>query len=273
LKRDLELWRTHIGRTRTQREVLDPSVLRRFAVACGADPEVESRQPPMAHWAYFLEPAPNSRLGSDGHPLRGDFLPDVSLPRRMFAAATVQFPEPLELGCLADCTTLIADVRYKNGQSGELVFVELERRIVQKGRLRVDERQTIVYRGASAARVPVVPRFAPVSTDAWCPTPVELFRFSAVTFNSHRIHYDLPYAREVEGYPDLVVQGPFAATKLLAFARRVSPRPIQSFEFRLLAPMFVSQPVTFAQGEADGTFVALRNDGTRAVTSNVTLGE
>jgi len=266
----LELWRSHVGRVKILRETLDVSVLRRFAVACGADPEVEKTQPPMAHWAYFLDAVTGGGLGEDGHPLRGDFLPAVHLPRRMFAAASIRFERPLELGREAECHTKIADVKYKSGQSGELVFVELERTIVQSQQTRVSESQTIVYRAAGTRQPAVVATLAQMGGDGvWCPGPVELFRFSAVTFNAHRIHYDVPYAQRVEGYPDLVVHGPFAAIKLLAFAHRSSARAVQSFAFRLIAPLFVSQPVTFASGEEAGSFVALRCDGVHSLSAKV----
>lgn len=269
-KDQLEHWRSHVGRVKIQRETLDVSVLRRFAVACGAHPEVEKTQPPMAHWAYFLDAVAGGGLGEDGHPLRGDFLPAVHLPRRMFAAASIRFERPLELGREAECLTRIADVKYKSGQSGELVFVELERTIVQSQQTRVSESQTIVYRAAGTRQPAVVSTFPQMGVDdVWCPGPVDLFRFSAVTFNAHRIHYDVPYAQRVEGYPDLVVHGPFAATKLLAFAQRTSARAVQSFAFRLIAPLFVSQPVIFALGEEAGSFVALRCDGIHSLTAKV----
>jgi 3-methylfumaryl-CoA hydratase len=266
----LEQWRSHVGRVRVQRETLDVSVLRRFAVVCGAEAEVEKTQPPMAHWAYFLDAVVSGGLGEDGHPLRGDFLPAVHLPRRMFAAASIRFERPLELGREAECRTRIADVKYKSGQSGELVFVELERTIVQSQQTRVNESQTIVYRAAGTRQPAVVATLAQTGVDGvWCPGPVELFRFSAATFNAHRIHYDAPYAQRVEGYPDLVVHGPFAAVKLLAFAQQRSARAVQSFAFRLVAPLYVSQPVTFASGEEPGSFVALRCDGVHSVSAKV----
>jgi 3-methylfumaryl-CoA hydratase len=268
--RQLEQWRSHVGRVRIQRETLDVSVLRRFAVVCGADAEVEKTHPPMAHWAYFLDAVASGGLGEDGHPLRGDFLPAVHLPRRMFAAASIRFEQPLELGREAECLTRIADVKCTSGQSGELVFVELERTIMQSQQTRVRESQTIVYRAAGTRQPAVVAGLAQTGADGvWCPGPVDLFRFSAVTFNAHRIHYDAHYAQHVEGYPDLVVHGPFAAVKLLAFAQQRSARAVQSFAFRLVAPLFVSQPVTFASGEEPGSFVALRCDGVHSVSAKV----
>lgn len=263
-------WRTHIGRTKSQCELVDVAVLRRFAVAAGMDPDVERLEPPLAHWAYFLEAAPRDRLGEDGHPLRGDFIPAIPLPRRMFAATSIQFNERLELGERAKCVTTITDVSHKNGRSGELVFVQLDRRISQKGSLRVHEQQTIVYRGAGRP-VPTVPES--MNADApglkWTPGPVDLFRFSAVTFNAHRIHYDRRYACEVEGYPGLVVQGPLTAVKLLGYAREVMGRTVRHYSARINAPLFVSQPVWLVGDEEGGSFTAVRCDGTKAVSARM----
>jgi 3-methylfumaryl-CoA hydratase len=268
--KEFEQWRSHIGRVRTQRQILDVSVLRRFAAATGADPEFDKTEPPMAHWAYFLDTVGSDGLGEDGHPLRGGFLPAVHLPRRMFAAAAIHFEQPLETGIEAECVTSIEDVRLKAGQSGDLVFVDLRRQIVQSSQTRVRESQTLVYRGGGASQPAIVPTAVGTATAAaWCPGPVDLFRFSAVTFNAHRIHYDAPYTRGVEGYPDLVVQGPLIAVKLLSFACRHTGRSARSFEFRLIAPVYVSQPVIFRPGEGEGAFIALRCDGTPSLTAEV----
>jgi 3-methylfumaryl-CoA hydratase len=270
----LDEWEKHVGRERVQRETLHVDVLRKFAAATGASTHVELSMPPMAHWAYFLDAVGDADLGSDGHPLTKDFLPPVRLPRRMFAAADIRFERALELGKSAACITRVVDVRHRAGASGELVFVELERQVIQSHSLRVHERQTLVYRDNGPSMAPIE---SSVSLDnslqAWTPSPVELFRFSAVTFNAHRIHYDAPYATAVEGYPALVVHGPFTAIKLLNFALTSSCRPVHSFSFRIIAPLFVSQPVTFSAGDAVGTFVAERCDGTVAVTGKVEFHE
>jgi 3-methylfumaryl-CoA hydratase len=266
---ELAAWQAFVGRRETRRQALDPESLRRYAVAVGGPPEVEAHPPPLAHWAWFLDAAPNDRLGPDGHPLRGQgILPPVRLERRMFAAATMSFIAPLELGAPAELTLTLAEVRHRSGRSGDLVFVEVDRVLTQDGAERLRERQTIVYRAAGERTAPVEPRDTPEPAEAarWTPSPVELFRFSAATFNSHRIHYDLPYARDVEGYPGLVVHGPLTAARLFAYATsRIGP--IAHFTFRAQAPLFAGQPILLAPGEGPGQVHAIRCDGTVAMTA------
>jgi 3-methylfumaryl-CoA hydratase len=266
---DVELWQAYVGRTRMQQQTIDRDVLHRFAAATGADPDVERIQVPLAHWAYFIDAVAPDRLAEDGHPLRGDFLPAVPLPRRMFAAASIQFAAPLKIGLPAECVTTIAEVTCKPGQSGTLVFVVVDRKISQAGAPRIHERQTIVYRPRGDPIQPVTAVHLPAEAAApWQPGPVDLFRFSAVTFNAHRIHYDQRYARQTEGYPDLVVQGPFTAVKLFALARdRFGP--VRSFTFRAVAPLFVSQPVLLKQDTEPGSFAAVRCDGVTAMKAQV----
>ena len=263
----VESKRTYIGRTRTQRQNIDRDVLHRFAAATGSALEVERHQPPLAHWAFFIDTGPLEQIGEDGHPLRGDFLPPVTQPRRMFASGALRFEAALDLGQPADCVSTIADVVHKPGKSGNLIFVEIDRVISQAGRARVHERQTIVYRDAGAAMPAITPAETTAAGTLWKPGPLDLFRFSAVTFNSHRIHYDLPYAREIEGYPDLVVHGPFTAVKLFAFARERAGRPIRSFSFRAMAPLFVSQPIILKDDQEPGSVCAMRCDGVTAMTA------
>jgi 3-methylfumaryl-CoA hydratase len=266
---ELAAWQAFVGRSETRRQALDPESLRRYAVAVGSSPEVERILPPLAHWAWFLEVAPNDRLGPDGHPLRGQgILPPVRLERRMFASATMSFAAPLELGAPAELTLSLAEVRHRPGRSGDLVFVEVDRVLVQGGAERIRERQTIVYRAAGEPTAPVELRNVPEPSGAarWTPGPVELFRFSAATFNSHRIHYDLPYARDAEGYPGLVVHGPLTAARLFGYAAsRIGP--IARFNFRAQAPLFASQPILLAPGEGPGEVRAIRCDGAVAMVA------
>jgi 3-methylfumaryl-CoA hydratase len=255
-------WRETIGRVQQRSQVLDDESLRRFAVAIGSDAE----SPVLGHWAWFLEARPDAGIGEDGHPKRGEFLPAVTQSRRMFAAATVDLHAPLVVGKAAEMTSRIQDVRHRAGASGDLVFVEVERRIAQDSTLKLTERQTIVYRDQGPAVT------LPESADCgdgtfWVPNRVNLFRFAAATFNSHRIHYDLPYAREVEGYPDLVVQGPLTAARLAQLAGQ-DRTPVR-VEFRLQAPLFAEQPVRLIQA-ADGEFRALRCDGVTAAILKAT---
>lgn len=270
LETELQAWQQHVGRSQMQRVSVDAEVLRRFAVATGANADIERSLPPLAHWALFLDAVAAEQIGEDGHPLRGGFLPAVHLARRMFAAGRVEFLNDLHVGATADCTTTITGVNHKRGQAGDLVFVELLREVTQAGAPVLQERQTLVYRGPSAPLDPIENIHAPPSTaQRWCPGPVDLFRFSAVTFNSHRIHYDQHYARSGEGYPDLVVHGPFTAVKLLALASAGGVRAVRSFEFRVAAPLFVSQPIYLAPAAAPGSFAATRCDGVVAATAKV----
>lgn len=255
---ELAHWRQWLGRSETRSERLDREALRRFAAAQGADLDVDARPPPLAHWAFFLPVTAD--LGPDGHPARGGFLPPVSLPRRMFLGAEMTFPAPLLLDAPATRISTITGLDHKTGRSGELVLLTLEHCIEQAGTTRVTERQTIVYRDHGPAIAPVIPDDPAPQGDVWTPDEVQLFRFSAATFNSHRIHYDLDYARDVEGYPGLVVHGPLTAAKLYAFAGQ--PR---RFAFRALAPLFAGQPVTLA-GKG-GQAHAIRCDGTIAMTA------
>jgi 3-methylfumaryl-CoA hydratase len=269
---EIETWRAHIGRQEIRRQRLDVESLRRFAAAQGADMDVVHRPPALAHWAYFLETVAPDAIGPDGHPRRGGLLPPVRLPRRMFAAAVITFAEPLTLDAEGELSITVADVRHRSGKTGDLVFVEVDRRLSQRGRERLHERQTIVYRGLGNPVTPVEPTDLPLRHEAevWAPTPVDLFRFSAVTFNSHRIHYDQPYVTQEEGYPGLVVHGPFTAAKLFAFAQSRAGREIRRFEFRAVAPLFVGQPIYLAPGEDDDV-QALRCDGAVAMSARATF--
>ena len=270
---DVETWKAAVGRTETRTESLDVESLRRFAAATGADLDVERAQPSLAHWAFFLPVAAGADIGPDGHPKRGGFMPAIPLPRRMFAGAAIRFSAPLALGRPATRSSTIADVKHKPGRSGDLVFVEVDHTITQEHGVSVFERQTIVYRPAGesdAERVAVIvptPQPEAVGDVQWQPGAVDLFRFSAVTFNSHRIHYDAPYVTAVEGYPGLVVHGPFTATKLHGYARSRLGRPLNSFSFRATAPLFVDQPIRLTGGDQPGAFRAIRCDGVVAMTT------
>lgn len=264
----IDVWKGWIGRTESRSEVLDPGSLRRFAAAVGEDLDVERVQPSLAHWAFFLPVAPADGLGEDGHPKRGGFLPPVTLPRRMFAAADMSFDGTLTLGAPATRVSTVTDVALKSGKSGDLVLVSVEHRIMQDGAERVVERQTIVYRDAGAPTPPVAASDpAPQGDVVWVPNTVDLFRFSAATSNSHRIHYDLPYATAEEGYPGLVVHGPFTAARLFGHARRKGA--LSAFSFRAMAPMFCGQPIMLRDA-AEGV-EAVRCDGAVAMQAKYSL--
>ena len=257
-------WQTWIGRSEARTEILEAESLRRYAAALGEDLDVERVAPSLAHWAFFLPVVGPEAIGPDGHPKRGGFLPPVSLPRRMFASAEMRFDGALVLGEAATRTSTVKDLRYRRGGSGELVLVDVEHVIAQGLANRVTERQTYVYRAGGATTPAVVPRGGSIEGETWQPGPVDLFRFSAVTFNSHRIHYDTAYATGGEGYPGLVVHGPFTAARLFGLAARTAGR-LARFGFRAVAPLFVGQPVTLAIGDAAGAYRAVRCDGTTAM--------
>lgn len=203
--------------------------------------------PPLGHWLYFLPRARASDIGPDGHPRRGGFLPPVGLPRRMWAGGRVRFHQPLRVGEAVRRVSTIKDVREKHGRSGALVFVVVEHRIHGPGGLAVVEEHDIVYRDPPAADTPPpLPRpcdkpavwHEPMRAD-----PVLLFRYSALTFNGHRIHYDRTYAVEEEGYPGLVVHGPLIATLLADLAaRHAGGRPLTRFDYRVERPIFDVDP-------------------------------
>jgi 3-methylfumaryl-CoA hydratase len=198
--------------------------------------------PPLWHWLYFLPLHAQSALGADGHARKGGFLPPVPLPRRMWAGGRFAFSAPLRIGDAMQKTSTIASVKVKEGRSGRLVFVTVRHDIAVAGQPRLSEEHDIVYRDAPAPNAPAVP---PVKAEdgLWrreiVPDDVLLFRYSALTFNGHRIHYDRRYVTEVEGYPGLIVHGPLIATLLLDLLQRQMPGVILAgFQFRAVRPTF-----------------------------------
>ena len=267
-------WRGAIGRSEVRRQTLEIEGLRRYAAAVGSDLEVERSFPPLGHWACFVDTVGPERIGPDGHPRRGGgVIPAITLPRRMFASSDMTFSAPLRPGSEAELTQTVADVRHRSGRSGELVFVELDRMIRQDGEVALTERQTIVYRGLGEPVAPVIPTDAApgAGDEVWVPDVVDLFRYSAATFNSHRIHYDRTYAQTGEGYPDLVVHGPFTAARLFAYATGLLGASPARFSFRALAPLFVGQPVRLTAGGEPGVFEAIRCDGQTAMLATASL--
>ena len=231
--------------------------------------------PPLAHWLYFLPVHRQSRIGPDGHAARGELLPPVELPRRMWAGSRVQFLRPLAIGAQATRLSRIADVKVKAGRSGPLVFVTVRHEVSDAAGLAVSDEHDIVYRGETGKAVAdPVPAAA---GEAWSreirPDPVLLFRYSAVTFNGHRIHYDHPYVTQVEGYPGLVVHGPLIATLLLDLLRRHRPgAAVKTFTFRALRPLFDTAPFTLCGAPRDATNSAelWTRDADGAVTMQAT---
>jgi 3-methylfumaryl-CoA hydratase len=212
--------------------------------------------PPLWHWLYFLPISPLEEAGPDGHPKRGAFLPPVPLPRRMWAGGRLTFHEPLKVGERAVRTSTIANIEDKTGRSGRLVFVTVQHTVEVAGELKIEEEHDIVYRDAPHPDAPP-PKAAPAPEgETWRRTihtdPLLLFRYSALTFNGHRIHYDYLYVTEVEGYPDLIVHGPLIATLLVDLVRRELPdATLQSFAFKALRPTFANRPFTVCGKPSD----------------------
>lgn len=208
---------------------------------------VGSVLPPLWHWFYFLPKAPQSRISVDGHPQRGGFMPPIELPRRMFAGSRLHFAQPVVIGRAVHRRSEILDVSSKEGKTGKLAFVTVRHVVSQDGGVCIEEEQDIVYREPGApVPAPAPVELPPVPQGAWSrtitPDPVLLFRFSALTFNAHRIHYDRPYAMSVEGYPGLVVHGPLTAVMLLELVRFGTQKRVNAFSFRGLAPLFDLAP-------------------------------
>ena len=236
--------------------------------------------PPLWHWLYFLPIHRQSELGPDGHARRGGFLPPVPLPRRMFAGDRVQFHHPLRVGETATRLSRIVEVNSKQGRSGPLVFVTVRHEISDGQGLAMVEEHDIVYRDRSKPSDSALPPQAAPEGAAWTreivPDPPLLFRYSALTFNGHRIHYDRRYATEVEGYPGLVVHGPLIATLLLDLLRRnLGDVNVTSFSFRAMRPLFDTGPFSIC-GSASADRKAARlwakdSDGWLAMDATAAL--
>lgn len=243
-----------IGRAETREEVLHPE--RAAALAAALDmsqaPGSGDPLPPGWHWLYFNPFVQRSEIGHDGHPKRGGFLPDVQLPRRMWAGGRLTYQAPLIIGQPTTKESEILNVVAKSGRAGQLVFVTVRHLLSQNGVICIEEEQDIVYREAPAPGAPK-PNPAPAPEPATrsqkvSPDPVLLFRYSALTSNGHRIHYDRTYAQQEEDYRDLVVHGPLTATLLQGFASEDGHR-LKRFEFRGMAPLFVDRPFSLQTGD------------------------
>jgi 3-methylfumaryl-CoA hydratase len=199
--------------------------------------------PPLWHWLFFLDRHRASELGPDGHARRGGFLPPIPLPRRMWAGSRFEFHHPLLVGDQITRETRVIDINEKQGRSGPLVFVVVRHEISNAVGLAVAEEHDIVYRDHGPA-APVQPAPADAAWERTIhPDDVLLFRYSALTFNAHRIHYDRRYATEIEGYPGLVVHGPLIATLLMDLLRRHQPAAqVSRFSFRAVSPLFDTSP-------------------------------
>jgi 3-methylfumaryl-CoA hydratase len=266
-KLDVDLLKSWIGRTEIARDVVSIRLAREFAATLdqvGAEPQVGDLAPLGLHWCLAPPAAPTATLGPDGHPARGGFLPPVPLPRRMWAGGTLRLADRLRVGDMVERRSRIGDVTVKEGRSGVLCFVAVDHEISTERGLALVERHDIVYRPLGERLAPPatpVPLDAPPADAKWHRDmqagPVVLFRYSALTFNGHRIHYDRTYAMEQEGYPGLIVHGPLQATLLLGYAAAIRGNAPRNFTFRGLQPLFDFMPFRLCAKDApDG--VALR---------------
>ena len=276
---DIQEW---IGRREIADDTLTP---RRYASAAAALdtglpwPAAGTPVPPAWHWIYFTPTAPTAALSADGHEALGRFLPPVELPRRMWAGGRIEVAAPLLLGDTARRVSTVERITEKQGKSGRLVFVMVEHKITVGDDLRLTEQHDIVYRPApSPGASPPAPPAAPTGADFTkhiIPTPTLLFRYSALTFNAHKIHLDRDYCRDEEGYPGLVVHGPLIATLLLELVRENLPRAtVARFSFRAVSPLFDTAPFTVnARHTGDNTLElwAANDAGALATKADVEL--
>ena len=251
--------RSWIGRSETLRDHVGATQVAQMSATLDRDDPCPVRGdalPPLWHWMYFAAVARHRELGDDGHPKRGGFLPPVPLPRRMWAGGRLTFERALRVGDDIARTSTVKDVVGKQGRSGQMVFVTVGHEISDATGIAVREEHDIVYRENPKTDDPQPqPRTAPDGEDFSMrvdPDPVMLFRYSALTFNGHRIHYDRKYVTEVEGYPGLVVHGPLTATLLFELLRRNMPDArVRQFAFRAVRPLFDIHRFTVC-GRAEG---------------------
>ena len=254
-----------VGRTQVRHDVVSGVMLGRLAATLGV--AVPTVLPPLWHWTLFQDWVTGAGLGVDGHPRRGGFLPAVDdLPRRMWAGGRLVFHAPLHAGEAVTRRSVIEAVTEKAGGSGRLVFVTVRHEIGGEAGVAIEEWQDIVYRGAEGAAVKAGRAVAAAPAGAMraevMPDPVLLFRYSALTGNGHRIHYDLDYVREEEGYPGLIVHGPLQATWM---AGLLGARGVRRFAFRGRRPAFHGVALTLEGWEADGSWRLRTVDGSGAV--------
>jgi 3-methylfumaryl-CoA hydratase len=259
----LQTWQ---GRTETLHDTVTAAPVRALSATLDRDdpePAAGTLLPPLWHWLYFLPHHRQSELGPDGHAKRGGFLPPVPLPRRMWAGGRLNWLQPLKVGDTVQRTSRIESVTHKSGRTGDLIFVLVKHEVHNAAGLALTEEHDIVYRAAPQPGDPVPAPVAAEQGAPWVrdlqPDDVLLFRYSALTFNGHRIHYDRQYVTGVEGYPGLIVHGPLIATLLVDLVRRNAPgATIRSFNFKAVRPTFDIHPMRInGRPSADGKSVEL----------------
>ena len=262
---DLQHLKTWTGRQERRDDLLTTAPVAALAATLDRDdppPQPGDEVPPLWHWLYWLPLALQREIGPDGHPRRGGFLPPVPLPRRMWAGSQFEFRAPVRVDDAVERTSTIADVTAKEGRTGKLVFVKVRHELRCNGAAdpAIVEFHDIVYRDAKKPG-DVEPPPTPAAQGDWqreiVPDDVLLFRYSALTFNGHRIHYDRQYVTQVEGYPGLIVHGPLIATLLMDLVRRHAPdAQVASFRFKAVRPTFDLHPFKL-NGRREGNEVKL----------------
>jgi 3-methylfumaryl-CoA hydratase len=268
-----------IGRSQSVTDMLDPVRSNALSISLGSagGRMAGDALPLLHHWLYFWDVKPPAGLGADGHPAKGGFLPPVALPRRMWAGGRLRFHKPLLLGTEITKTSTITAIKEKTGKSGTLVFVTVRHDLEGPEGLAVSEEQDLVYREAAAPGSILRPAPGDAPEAAWCEVvetdPVLLFRYSALTMNGHRIHYDRPYATSEEAYPALVVHGPLQATLLIDLAGRKFNAPISGFEFRGQQPAFDGAPLHICgEPEGNGARLWTQQGAVQSMVATVTTG-
>jgi 3-methylfumaryl-CoA hydratase len=255
-----EGFRDWVGRRREEHDTITEWPVRAMHATLDREagsPAAGDELPRAWHWLYFLEARPASQIAGDGHPERGDFLPPVPLPRRMWAGGRIEWRQPLRVGDRAVRLSEIVSVEPKSGRTGTLVFVTVRHTISTATGASIVEEHDIVYREAARPGDPVPAARPGPAVASWTrtlvPDEVMLFRYSALTFNGHRIHYDTPYVTGIEGYPGLIVHGPLQATLLLDLAQAHGPAGLRltRFEYRALSPTFGGLPLAVNGQPAD----------------------
>lgn len=280
-------WDAWVGREERREDRLDPGLSARFLATFDLSATEGGALPQGIHFCLCTPDVRTQMIGEDGHPRRDDadagLLPPVPLPRRMWAGSAVTFHAAIPPGAAIERVSRIASIREKQGGSGALVFVEIDHATHADRTLAVEERQTLVYREAAAATAPLSPAesdpegFDPAHWDAHrllIPDPRLLFRYSALTFNTHRIHYDLPYARDVERYRGLVVHGPLIASLLLQLAaRQFGDNRLARLAFRGLSPAIAGEPLHLVmRGAGDALEMgAFASDGRKICSAEAVL--
>ncbi len=269
-------WQPWLGKKSTASARLEAEQANRMAVTLDRDPRFQAGDalPPAWHWLYFHDFVKASDLGPDGHPKLGLLMPPVPLPRRMWAGGNLEFHRPLHVGDTVENTSIIRSITPKQGRSGPLYFVSVEHTLRTKDTVNLVEEQTIVYRKLDLAPAPSPAQAAPTDADytrEYTLDSTTLFRYSALTFNGHRIHYDVDYCRQVEGYPGLVIHGPLIATLLLDLYVQQG-RPFKRFRYRAKSPLFLPEAFT-VNGKSEGQSARLwaaDHAGNLAVEAEIT---